>query len=145
MLFYCVVQFEIVLSTFLGHLKHAQVKCNFVFRGMCLSTFSHDAVRILASPASIAGGAPNCKPGELWQVMRIPWIKRISCSLLHVWRLTCMFAEPDYGGCMGNRGERALIRWYVLASATLPDSLCMGGWSVKEVLALLAQSGWNLT
>ena len=30
-----------------------------------LSTFSHDAVRILASPESIAGGAPNCKTGEL--------------------------------------------------------------------------------
>ena len=30
-----------------------------------LSTFSHDAVRILASPESIAGGAPNCKTREL--------------------------------------------------------------------------------
>ena len=30
-----------------------------------LSTFSHDAVHILASPESIAGGAPNCKTGEL--------------------------------------------------------------------------------
>ena len=30
-----------------------------------LSTLSHDAVRILASPESIAGGAPNCKMGEL--------------------------------------------------------------------------------
>ena len=30
-----------------------------------LSTFSHDAARILASPESIAGGAPNCKTGEL--------------------------------------------------------------------------------
>ena len=40
------------------------LKCNFVFRGMCLSTFSHDAVRIFASPESIAGGAPNCKTGE---------------------------------------------------------------------------------
>ena len=30
-----------------------------------LSTFSHDAVRILASPELIADGAPNCKTGEL--------------------------------------------------------------------------------
>ena len=30
-----------------------------------LSTFSHYAVRILASPESIDGGAPNCKTGEL--------------------------------------------------------------------------------
>ena len=29
-----------------------------------LSTFSHDAARILASPESIAGGAPNFKTGE---------------------------------------------------------------------------------
>ena len=41
------------------------LKCNFVFHGMCLSTFSHDAVRILASPESIAGGAPKCKTREL--------------------------------------------------------------------------------
>ena len=41
------------------------LKCNFVFCGMCLSTFSHDVVQILASPESIAGGAPNCKTGEL--------------------------------------------------------------------------------
>ena len=38
--------------------------CNFVLRGICLTTFSHDAVHILASPESIAGGAPNCKTGE---------------------------------------------------------------------------------
>ena len=41
------------------------LKCNFVFRGKCLLTFSHDAVRILASPESFAGGPPNCKMGEL--------------------------------------------------------------------------------
>ena len=41
------------------------LKCNFVFHGMCLSTFSYDAVRILASPESIAGGTLNCKMGEL--------------------------------------------------------------------------------
>ena len=29
----------------------------------------HDAVRILASPESIAGGAPNCKTGELVKVL----------------------------------------------------------------------------
>ena len=29
-----------------------------------MSTFSHDAVQILASPESIAGGAPNCKTRE---------------------------------------------------------------------------------
>ena len=40
------------------------LKCNFVFRGMCLSTFSHDAVPILASAESIADGAPNCKTGK---------------------------------------------------------------------------------
>ena len=34
-------------------------------RGIYLSTFSLDAVRILASPESIAGGVPNCKTGEL--------------------------------------------------------------------------------
>ena len=33
-----------------------------------LSTFSHDAVHILASPESIASGAPNCKTGELKSV-----------------------------------------------------------------------------
>ena len=33
-----------------------------------LSTVSHGAVGILASPESIAGGAPNCKTGELWSV-----------------------------------------------------------------------------
>ena len=58
-----VFQCEVVLSTFLGHLKH-MLMCNFVFRGICLSTFSHDAVRILASPESITGGAPNCKMEE---------------------------------------------------------------------------------
>ena len=41
------------------------LKCNFVFCGMCLSRFSHNAVRILASPESITGGAPNCETGEL--------------------------------------------------------------------------------
>ena len=46
------------------------LKCNFAFRVMCLSTFSHDAVRILASPESNAGGAPNCKTGELLTVKR---------------------------------------------------------------------------
>ena len=30
-----------------------------------LSTFSHDTVRILTSPESIAGGASNCKAGQL--------------------------------------------------------------------------------
>ena len=30
-----------------------------------LSTFSYDAVRILACPESIPGGALNCKTGEL--------------------------------------------------------------------------------
>ena len=39
--------------------------CNFVLRSICLSTFSHDTVRILASPELITGGAPNCKTGEL--------------------------------------------------------------------------------
>ena len=45
------------------------LKCNFVFRGVCLLTFSHDAEPILASPESIAGGAPNCKTGELCEFM----------------------------------------------------------------------------
>ena len=53
------------------------LKCNFVFRGKCLSTFSHDAVRILASPESIAGGAPNCKTGELSE----PFVKLLPSSL----------------------------------------------------------------
>ena len=48
-------------------------KCNFVFRGMGLSTFSHDAVRILASPESITGGAPNCKAGE-FLVSNCQWL-----------------------------------------------------------------------
>ena len=39
--------------------------CYFVLRGICLLTFSHDAVQILASPESIAGGALNCKTGKL--------------------------------------------------------------------------------
>ena len=38
---------------------------NFVFRGICLSTFSDDAVQILTSPESITGGALNCKTGEI--------------------------------------------------------------------------------
>ena len=37
----------------------------FVLHGICLLTFSHDAVRIFASPESIAGDAPNYKMGEL--------------------------------------------------------------------------------
>ena len=35
---------------------------NFVLRGICLLTFSNDAVQILVAPESIAGGAP--KTGE---------------------------------------------------------------------------------
>ena len=34
-----------------------------------LSTLSHDAVRILASPESIAGGARNCETGEFWNAI----------------------------------------------------------------------------
>ena len=33
-----------------------------------LSTFSHDAMPILASPESIAGGALNCETGQLESV-----------------------------------------------------------------------------
>ena len=40
----------------------------FVLRGICLSTFSHDAVRILASPESTARGRALCKTGELNEV-----------------------------------------------------------------------------
>ena len=36
-----------------------------ILRGICLSTFSHDAVRILASPESTARGRALCKTGEL--------------------------------------------------------------------------------
>ena len=46
------------------HVIWNMLKCNFVFCGIRLSTFFHDAVRILASPESIAGGAPNCKTGD---------------------------------------------------------------------------------
>ena len=54
--------------------------CNFVFRGMCRSTFSHDAVRILASPKSIAGGAPNCKTVELWCIFHFfSFLTSIGC------------------------------------------------------------------
>ena len=59
----CVFQCEVVLSTFLGHLKHAHVLFR-ILRGICLSTFSHDAVRILASPESTARGRALCKTGE---------------------------------------------------------------------------------
>ena len=38
--------------------------CNFVLR--IKMTLSHDAVWILASPESIAGGAPNCETEEFW-------------------------------------------------------------------------------
>ena len=38
-----------------------------------LSTFSHDAVRILASPESIACGALNCKTGELKRDINYPF------------------------------------------------------------------------
>ena len=55
----------------LGHLKHAHVMCNFVLRGIGLSTVSHDAVWIFASPESIAGSAPNCTTGEVLYVMLI--------------------------------------------------------------------------
>ena len=48
----------------LGHLKHAHVLFR-ILRGICLSTFSHDAVRILASPESTARGRALCKTGEL--------------------------------------------------------------------------------
>ena len=37
----------------------------FVLRGICLSTFSHDAVHILASPESTVRGCALCKTGEL--------------------------------------------------------------------------------
>ena len=42
--------------------------CYFVLRGICLSTFSHDGVRIFACPESITGGSPNCKTEELVKV-----------------------------------------------------------------------------
>ena len=45
--------------------------CNFVLRGIVLSTVSHDAVWIFASPESIAGSAPNCTTGEVLYVMLI--------------------------------------------------------------------------
>ena len=41
------------------------VRGPFVLCGICLSTFSHDVVRILASPELITGGTPNCKTGQL--------------------------------------------------------------------------------
>ena len=56
---YCVFQCEVILSTFLDHLKHADVFA--VLHDICLSTFYHDAVQIVVSPESIAGGTPNCK------------------------------------------------------------------------------------
>ena len=62
---YFIVYFS--LKSFYPHFEVIwnMLKCTFVFRIMCLSTFSHDEVQILASPKSIAGGAPNCKTGEL--------------------------------------------------------------------------------
>ena len=70
------------------------LKCNFVFCSMCLSTFSHDAVQILASPESIAGGAPNSKR-ENWETFclicyvwfyKSPWlVKRISLICPDCW------------------------------------------------------------
>ena len=52
-------------------------KCWYCTASIGLSTFSHDAVRILASPASIAGGALNCKT---WQsgVFQIANIKDLT-------------------------------------------------------------------
>ena len=43
--------------------------CNFALRCIYLLKFPHDAVHILASPEPITGGAPNCKTGELGQLL----------------------------------------------------------------------------
>ena len=60
------------------------LKCNFVFRSMCLSSFSHDAVQILASPESIAGGAPNCKTGE-FEAFKNILQENIKIPILIIW------------------------------------------------------------
>ena len=61
---------KLFFSTFLGHLKHAHVLFR-ILRDICLSTFSHDAVRILASPESTARGRALCKTGELEHILTI--------------------------------------------------------------------------
>ena len=60
--------------------------CNFLLCGICLSAFSHDAARILASPELIAGAARTC-PGELG--------KNQSCKL-PLQKTSLIFCRPDY-------------------------------------------------
>ena len=76
---YFIVYFS--LNSFYLHFSAIwnMLKCNFVFRNMCLSTFSHDAVQILASPESIAGGAPNSKQ-ENWG----NFLSNLLCVILQI-------------------------------------------------------------
>ena len=65
----------IIVFFSLKHLIHIfrsliwnMLKCNFIFRGMCLSTFSNDAVQILASPElSLVAHRIVKQLGELFQ------------------------------------------------------------------------------
>ena len=70
------------------------LKCNFVFRDPCLSTFSHDAVRILASPESIAGGAPNCNTGEFKSSLVVTFIQNSAQGVK-------FGGEPALNFCLG--------------------------------------------
>ena len=62
---YYIVYFSV--KSFYPHFKSFETySCTISYcAAFYLSTFSHDAVRILASLELIAGGAPNCKMGEL--------------------------------------------------------------------------------
>ena len=52
---------------------------NFVLRSICLLTFSHEAVRILASPESITVGAPNCKTAKQMHLLSLSEFHMGSC------------------------------------------------------------------
>ena len=58
----------------------------FVLRGICLSTFSHDAVRILASPESTARGRALCKMGESLVAHRIVKRENSYHQWLSLWK-----------------------------------------------------------
>ena len=62
---YCIVYFSV--KSFYPHFRSFEIySCIISYcAAFYLSTFSHDAVRILASPESIAGGETKCKTGEL--------------------------------------------------------------------------------
>ena len=76
--------FIVYFSVQLLYLHFQVFMCNFVVLcSICLLTFSHDAVQIVASPESLAGGVPNCQMGN--------WV-------LSLWaRLSSHLVPPHWG------------------------------------------------